>query len=62
MLFNRGPAQSLTQFLKEEVIRFANNHLAPSQSLGAGVGVGGQCLLPISLLKEHRGRGMRQDG
>ena len=60
MLFNRGPAQSLMQFLKEEVTRFANDHLAPSH-WGLGGGGGGQCLLPISLWKEHRGRGMRQD-
>ena len=46
MLFNRGPAQSLMQFLKEEVTRFANDHLAPSHW---GLGGGGQCLLPISL-------------
>ena len=37
MLFNRGPAQSLMQFLKEEVTRFANDHLAPSHwGLGGG--------------------------
>lgn len=49
MLFNRGPAQSLMQFLKEEVTCFANDHLAPSHwGLRGGVG-GGQCLLPISL-------------
>ena len=45
----------------EEVTRFANDHLAPSQSLGAAGAGGGQCLLPISLRKERRGRGMRQD-